>query len=279
MYYELYLDSLFLLNVVLNLYILELVNYTFLRTATRKRVLLGAAAGAVCELLPFFFTAPVFVKQSIAFVLAALIMSIITFKITSLSMYLRLMETLLLFSILFSGLLMFFIKIVPFAETYLLNVIGIMGVGALCFLLLTFFLEQKDKKNSVCKVILCGEKSKIKVNALLDTGNCLIEPISGKPVSILDKSVFDNLCIKEQAVGYRAIPYHSIGKPNGILLGYLIPEITVEINGVRKSCKNIYVGISNEPISGEGSYKMILNPDVIQHKVKTNQKLRLEELL
>lgn len=53
MHYELYLDSMFLLNLGMNLLLLIMVDHSTCRTATWYRLLCGAGIGAVCYLLPF----------------------------------------------------------------------------------------------------------------------------------------------------------------------------------------------------------------------------------
>lgn len=54
MHYELYLDSMFLLNLGMNLLLLIMVDHSTCRTATWYRLLCGAGIGAVCYLLPFY---------------------------------------------------------------------------------------------------------------------------------------------------------------------------------------------------------------------------------
>ena len=58
MRYELYVDSLLLINFVMNLYLLMLVSRSSLCTATPGRLLLGALFGAVSYFLPFFLPGP-----------------------------------------------------------------------------------------------------------------------------------------------------------------------------------------------------------------------------
>ena len=58
MRYELYADSLFVINFVMNLYLLFLVDRSTFRTATPGRLLMGAAFGGFSSLLPFVFSAP-----------------------------------------------------------------------------------------------------------------------------------------------------------------------------------------------------------------------------
>ena len=55
MHYELYLDSLFLLNFGMNLLLLCLVDHSMGHTATWYRLLAGAVVGAVWYLFPFLW--------------------------------------------------------------------------------------------------------------------------------------------------------------------------------------------------------------------------------
>ena len=111
-----------------------------------------------------------------------------------------------------------------------------------------------------CQVdLFLGEKM-FTVEAIVDTGNGLCDPFTGQPVHILDcetaKRFVSNL--SERKVRY--IPYHSIGKKEGVLL-------VLRMDGMRIRGKKEHwidspiVGISEEVVSAEGEYKMILNPN------------------
>lgn len=98
-------------------------------------------------------------------------------------------------------------------------------------------------------------------------GNSLIEPISGKPVSVIEHSLVTKLWEEEPRI-FRAIPYHSIGKRHGILKGYLLPELRIERNGVTKICRDVYIAVCEEYLMSEEnedvSVKMILNPRLFE---------------
>ena len=53
MYYKLYIDSVFILQMTTDLYLLSLAGQIMRRTATRRRIWLGAAAGAGLILFAF----------------------------------------------------------------------------------------------------------------------------------------------------------------------------------------------------------------------------------
>ena len=96
---------------------------------------------------------------------------------------------------------------------------------------------------------------------MIDTGNGLRDPISGKPVSILDRNtareLLGEVCLKD----VRYVPYRSIGKDAGVL-----PAIQFDRMCVLKetSCwvEMPLIAISEERISKEGEYEMILNPNI-----------------
>ncbi len=249
MFYEIYVDSLFLVNFVMNLYLLLLVNQSMFRTATRLRVILGAAVGAVLYLIPFLWSGYVWLKLFLGLGVGTVAMLFTAFHIRSIRAFWQILERLFLWSLLMGGTLLFLIKRIPYLRKSMTGIAGVLGMGTVIYLIFTYFLEHRKDKECVCPVTLICGGTKIKVYALIDSGNSLIEPISGKPVSIIETQLFESLW-KEAPLYYRAIPFHSIGKKRGILQGYLLSEIRIEIDGVEKICKDVYVAVCDEQICG-----------------------------
>lgn len=271
-YYEIYIDSLFLVNFVMNLYLLMLVNAGAYRSATRLRLILGAAIGAVIYLVPFFLGGYVWLKILIGMIAGTCLMIFAAFPINSLRAFWKITERLLCMSFLMGGGVLFLMQRVPFIRRHMQGIFGVMGAGAVIFLLVACIQEQKRKKNYTCRVTLSGRDGKMKIAALVDSGNSLVEPISGKPVSVIDKSIFYGLW-KEPPELYRVIPYHSIGKKRGMLKGYLLSEIQIEMDGVTKSCRDVYIAVSEESITGDAislsedstsHIKMLVNPVLLK---------------
>ncbi len=261
-YYEIYIDSLLLLNFVMNLYCLELVNLILLRTATRTRVILGAALGAVMYLLPFLFPGAGWIKTAVFFPLSVVIMILTTFRPIHIKAFFRVARMLLVVSFLLGGGLLCLLRLVPEGGIWMRGILGVMVPGALVFMEVSHMIQRRTQSH-LCKVEIIGKGARITVNALIDTGNSLVEPVSGKPVCILEKSIFEGLWRSGSPEGFRVIPYYSVGKKRGILYGYLVPEIRINNNGLMKSCKNIYVGIVEGEIARSGGYCMILNPMIL----------------
>ena len=111
-------------------------------------------------------------------------------------------------------------------------------------------------------MFLQGTDGECQVPALIDSGNTLREPISGAPVSVLDVRVFKSLW-REEPPGFRAIPYHSVGKSSGNHSGYPVPQITIRYRGVEKVCRNVYLAVSEEEIAGK-EIPMLLHPALLQ---------------
>jgi stage II sporulation protein GA (sporulation sigma-E factor processing peptidase) len=264
LYYELYIDSLFLINFVMNLYLLALVNRSLMGTASPLRLMAGAGIGAIAYLVPFFLPGTAAVKMAGGFIVGAVLMLKVTFRIKTIRAILRAGEWLLLNTFLLGGGILFLLRIFPRLREELVNIFGVMGLGMLLFLFLSYHKARKNKQHSFCKVTLKNDEKKVAVEALVDTGNGLMEPISGKPVSIMEPHILENLWQDGLPELYRAIPYHSVGKKRGILRGYLVPEALIEVEGVTKICRDVFIGVSEEKIASEGRYQMLLNPRLLE---------------
>lgn len=260
MYYEVYVDSLFVVNFVMNLYILMLVNRSMLRTATRRRLLGGAGVGAICYLLPFVVPLPVWVKYPVMLVGGTGLMIHITFRPGNSRGFMEILKWMFIYSFLIGGLLLFVRENVPFLYRFPTESWAVCGIGAMGAMLISWFAEKQRKRSqeSSCKATLISGESKVCVEAILDSGNSLIEPISGKAVSVIDREVYLALWGTGERP-FRVVPYHSIGKKHGLMEGYLLPELVVEIGGVSKRLSEVYVAVSEE----SGKIAMIINPAIL----------------
>ncbi len=278
MHYELYIDSLFFLNFIMNLYLLILVDRSTLRIAGPGRLAAGAAVGSGCFLLPFLGTAPVAVGLALGILGGSVGMICIAFPVKSLRMFLRLLERLVLYSFGMGGALLLLVRCAGPAWQTVNGVLGILGAGGLVFLMFLRFRYGLKTKDSLCGATLIRKGEEMTVHALIDSGNSLVEPISGRPVCVVERKVFEELW-KGEMDGFRAIPYHSIGKRRGILQGYLLPRLRLQMDGMVLSYDNVYIAVSDEEISQAGSagaesIKMIINPGLFAEGRKGKPKKR-----
>lgn len=262
MHYELYLDSLFLLNFGMNLFLLILVDHSTCHTATWYRLLAGAGIGAGCYLLPFLWKGTAAVKLCLCFLPGTVLMLCVAFPVRSpenLWMYFRKQ---MFYTFLTGGILAAVLRGIPAGRQYLPGIGMVLGLGALACLMLLRRQKKETECAASCEVVLRGEQGEVTIRALIDSGNTLTEPISGKPVSVLDARIFKSLW-KEGLPGLRAIPYHSVGKKSGILYGYPVPQMTIRVRGVEKVCRDVYLAVSEEEIAGK-EIPMLLHPALLQ---------------
>lgn len=271
MHYELYVDSLFLINFIMNLYLLVLVDRSTLRTATPGRLAAGAAVGAAGFLLPLLLEGPGILKMALGVLIGTAGMLLTAFRVRSLRMFLKLLERLALYSFGIGGVILFLLRVFAPVREVLTGVFGILGVGGLAFLFYCRFRFGLKTKDSLCRAILYKDGEEVKTAALIDSGNSLVEPISGKPVCVVGHEISCRFWGDDDA--FRAIPYHSIGKKRGIMPGYLLPKLCLEADGMRMEFRDVYVAVSDEEISGiesaeAESVKMIVNPGLFAEGVK-----------
>lgn len=279
MHYELYVDSLFFLNFIMNLYLLMLVDQTAYGMAGRGRLLAGAAVGAACFLVPFLLTAPAALKLFLGMAAGTAGMLCIAFPVKSLRMFLKLLERLVLYSFGLGGGMLFLLRCLPGLRNYLTGVMGILGMGGLICLLFGRFRCRQDMDHSLYRAVLSREGKRVETTALVDSGNSLAEPISGKPVCIVGRSLFDSFWGKGTE-SFRAIPYHSIGKKKGILPGFLLPGLQLETEGMVYVFTDVYIAVSEEVIAdnaGAESVNMIINPGLFAKSVVGGRKKRQNE--
>ena len=124
-----------------------------------------------------------------------------------------------------------------------------------------FLCRLQKEELKLCRIILYQEGSCCEIRGLWDTGNVLKDPLSEKPVCILEQSTIEKLTgEKENLKGLRLIPYRTVGK-SGVM-----PVFELEKMYIVQKKQWIYhplVGICEEQISEQGMYQMIINPEIL----------------
>lgn len=264
--YEVYVDSLFLINFCMNLLCLKLVSLSCLKEEKRwGRLLLGAALGTVIYLSLFLLPGGAGLRMALGGILSGCAMLFTAFPIRSLEAFVKMEGRLLLYSMAVGGGLLFFMRLFKAARGRMASVFGILGVGFLLYLMFARFLSSKRKDSArLYEAVLIRKERSAAVLALLDSGNSLREPISGKPVCIVEEEILEKLWEPEEIQGFRAIPYHSVGCSKGILRGFLLPTLLVETEEGRASFTEVYVAAAGEVLSKTGEYQMLLQPELFE---------------
>ena len=126
----------------------------------------------------------------------------------------------------------------------------------------------------------------INTKALIDTGNMLKEPITNTPVVVVEKILLYECIPKEilnninQIIGgdlekipqqiqsqyiskLKLIPFSSLGKQNGMLLGIKVQQIKIIKESEEITKENIIVGIYQQSLTKNGEYQALMGMEFI----------------
>lgn len=175
--------------------------------------------------------------------------------------------------------------------------------GATAFLLLPLFMKiiylfRRGKQELYPTELFYRDKS-VQLVGLLDTGNDLHDPIYGKPVLVAEYSAVEPLLNESQAkelqsmldtfegkskilvnevaaakdgtfdkgseerLNIMMIPYHSIGKENGMLPAFIMNRIVISEGREQVCNEKVLTAVSRNKLSGQNEYQIILHKDML----------------
>lgn len=141
-------------------------------------------------------------------------------------------------------------------------------------------------------VIICLGRHRMPVKALVDTGNQLKDPLTRNPVVVVEYGALKNVLPPQFIAAFesdqepdvaalvasvsnsnwahriRIIPFNSIGKAKGLLLGFCPDEVIVLIRDHPVRVENAVVGVYQKSLSPEGKYRALLHPEILQAAMK-----------
>lgn len=176
-----------------------------------------------------------------------------------------------------------------------LNNLWILPLCALTWWLLEYFWQQWQKNRSMLDQILYdleidfgeGAHKKIRIKALLDTGNHLRDPLTGRPVILMEEEVAAS-ALPDKVRSFLNIPWKESTDPWPLLWKIdpglvqhlvFIPFHAVDhkswLLGVRPKCVTCFdgketrqihatVAFVNQVLNLEGEYQALLHPDHVQ---------------
>ncbi len=298
--YTVYLDQVFLGNMVMNYAILWAAAKLSRVPVAKRRLAAGAALGAgyaMVTLLPgCSFLLTIGFKTA-----ASLVITAVTFLPVSLRMFLTCLGCFYLTSFILGGLAFGIIFFIHAGSITSLNGVGTVIAEHLwsgIFLGLTAFwaavkgfaaLQKKGLFENLFKmsVLIRTGSDQVKVDALLDTGNQLRDPMTGHPVIVVEFTplkpllpaqvstffekereaeiweILSSLGGDGAAPRFSAIPFQSLGRTNGLMLGYRPDEVILERNGRQTRVVKAVLAIYSKSLVHDGSYHALLGPNLL----------------
>lgn len=305
---QLYIDIIFLINLIMDFFILWATAKVGRIQTKGWRLFIAALVGAcysLVVLLPQWQITTTFSAKLIC----SIIMVIVAFFPFSIRNIFKSLMYFYLISFVMGGAVMGLIYLTNQSPVYsqawngaavILADISYQWliVGLLIAIMLAFYVAKYIRRNwqkSALQnpVTVSINNSTITVNGFLDTGNQLYDPISRKPVIIVESSVFNKLIpdfIREMVeknngvylqkdfsqlneewrAKLQLIPFSSIGKNNGLLLAIRPDWVEVSYGTDVFRTSQALVGLYSKKLSPDGIYQALLHPDLLdQMSIKT----------
>lgn len=233
-----YVDLVFLINFIMDFYILSGVKFLLKLDTKFIRIIIGSLIGSLSIILLFFSLSTLILN--VLKIIISLLMTFIAFgkyKFFNRVFYLYIISIFLGGSIyLINDSLGYEVSGLLFINNgYNINFIILLIISPLIiFLYVKEFLKLKKKLNTTYNITLKLKNKEIKLEGFLDTGNKLVDPYFNKPIILINKKYID---LKGKKIIY--VPFKSLN--NNGLLKCIIPEYIL-VND--KKHENILIGIS-----------------------------------
>jgi len=243
---KIYIDLVMILNFFFDFILLLSVSILLRRNVSIYKIMIGAFIGGLSIL--FLFINISSFELFIFKIIISIIMTLISFGYKSLKYTFKNLLYLYTASIILGGFLYFLniefsyknIGLVFINNGLSINVIFLI---IFCPFIIYIYVKQgiwlKANYSNYYKINIYINDNKYSFNAFLDTGNNLTEPITNKPVILVDKEL--------KCDNFFYIPYKTITN-NGLIK--CIKADKVEINGVSKY--KVIIGLLDEKIKIDG---------------------------
>lgn len=297
-----YVDIVLLENLCMNYIILFGTAYIIKIKVKHIRILLASLIGAVYAVLAYAEVFPIYANL-ITKIILSICMTYIAFNPKKLKGLIKELILFYLVSFALGGCAFALLYIVRPQDIFMKNgvYIGtyplkIALLGGITGFVITYvaikIVKTRITKNEIIyKAIIKIEEQEIEINVLLDTGNMLKDPISGDAVIMVEKNKlykilpnemldntnkflggeFENAESLEYRKRIRFIPFTSVGKQNGMLLG-IKPDLVKIITDVDEIVnEKTIIGVYEKTFSKYGKYSGLIGLDILERteKVKT----------
>ena len=294
-----YIDVVLIENLIMN-YIILLATGLILKIKIKHiRLIIGSLLGAIYTIIGYIGILEIYSSFILKIILSIMIVYIAYYPQTLKKMWKELLFFYLT-SFVFGGVAFSLIYIVKpqeiimknglFLGTYPLKTVILGAIVAFVIIITAFkIIKSKiSKKDLICEITVEIEDKKISTNALIDTGNMLKEPITNTPVVVIERMLLYDVIPKEilnhleEIIGgdfkeipeeiknkyvskLKLIPYSSLGKQNGILLGIKAKKLII-LKGEEKEKiekENIILGIYDKSLTKKGEYRAIIGMEFV----------------
>lgn len=233
-----YLDLVFLINFIIDFYILSGVKFLLRLNTKLYRIILGAIIGSFTIFILFFELSSLILN--LLKIIISILMILVTFGRTK---FLNKLFYLYIISIVLGGSIYLIndslgYKVDSFIfinNGYSINIMILLIISpVILFMYIKEFLKLKKKLNTTYNVIIKFKNKELNIEGFLDTGNKLIDPYFHRPIILLNKKYIN---VRGRRIIY--VPFESLN--NNGLLKCIMPEYILIDN---KKIDKVLIGIS-----------------------------------
>ena len=292
-----YIDIIFLENVIMNAIILYATAIILKIKPQIIKIVLSSIIGSMYAIIIYITEIPIYTSAILKSILAV-IMIYVAFNPQSIKKMCKQTVIFYLTSFVFGGVTLYLIYYIKpqdvlirngsFVGKYILKVIILGAIVAFVIIKISLkIIKTKiNPKDMYCKIKIKLDEKIIETKAMIDTGNLAKEPITNTPVVIVESTLLEDimpikilnnleniLCgdftqiteeMQEKYISkLRCIPFSSLGKQNGMILGIRADEIQVEIEDEKKISNNIIIGIYDKSLTKRGEYRALIGIELI----------------
>lgn len=294
-----YLDVVLIENLCMNYIILFATGYLLKIKMNHIRLILSAILGGIYSILAYMEILEIYSNFALKIILS-IIMVYIAYHAKNVKQLAKQLIFFYLTSFVFGGCafaLLYFIKPQEilirngtYIGTYPLKIAILGGIVGFTITVIAFHFVKKKitKKDMYCNITIYFEEKSVTAIALLDTGNMLKDPITSMPVIVVEKEILKNILPEiilnnlNKIIGgdvpkevyedenlqyitkFRVIPFSSIGKTNGMLLGFKANKVEIKDEENIETINNIIVGIYENKLSKKNQYSALIGLDLLE---------------
>lgn len=299
-----YLDVILMENLCMNYIILFATGLICKQKIKQFRIIISSILGGLYAILSFIPILKIY-SNIICKIILSITMIYIAFNAKNFKVLVKQLVLFYLISFAFGGsafFLLYFIKPQDIlirngylTGTYPLKIALLGGILGFVIVNIAFKIVKSkiSKKDMFCDIDIFFNKKSKTIKAMIDTGNLLKDPISGNPVIVVEKSELEELIPKEiidnlntilngenkditnsnliqYLSKFRIIPFSSLGKQNGMLLGFMADQIIIKHEEKESTLSQIIVGIYDKYLTKNGAYTGLVGLDILE-RVSENE--------
>lgn len=287
-----YIDIIFIENIVINYIILYATGIVSKSKINQKRIIISSLIGATYSVIYYILKINIYSNMIVKLMLS-IAMIYIAFETKNFKILTKKIVLFYLVSFVFAGAALGIIYMVNtqnitiqngmIVGSYTLKTILIGIVVAFIVIILGFnFAKGKlSKKDLIYNINIYINGKNVKTKAMMDTGNFLKEPITNIPVAVVEhtllyeimpKEILNNIGkvlggdfndipqdIQNQYISkLKVIPFSSLGKQNGMLLGIKADKLEIEIEENIKQIQKVIIGVYTKSLTKRGEYRALV---------------------